>query len=380
MHTTEKAPLAKYVPAQLHTCKEWYISYYVLNPATNKLQLIRNRVNRVKKIHDRYKWAMDLVRDLNIKLASGWNPLIESQSTKGYYKLKEVLDTFLTTKSKELRPDSMRSYKSFVKNLKEFISKKEKDKIMYVISFTKAMAIDYLQECYMKNNISERAYNNHVAFCKLFFNWCIQLNYCKINPFESIGKKKEKQKTRIMIDQNVRNKMKNFLFEKDFEFFVICMTAFYALLRPKEITYMKIKDIDLNAQTIIVHGADAKNGQDRKATIPDVLKEYLDKMNIHKYDKECYLFSQGFLPGKVRIDGRVIAKKWAGLRNKIGIPMEMQFYSLRDTGIVQMIHDDVPLEVIRDQAGHSSLEITNVYTMHANNRASEDIKKKCKKF
>jgi hypothetical protein len=45
------------------------------------------------------------LRDLNIKLASGWNPYIESESTKGYHKLIDVMDIFLKNKEKELRYD-----------------------------------------------------------------------------------------------------------------------------------------------------------------------------------------------------------------------------------------------------------------------------------
>jgi hypothetical protein len=45
-----------------------------------------------------------------------------------------------------------------------------------------------------------------------------------------------------------------------------------------------------------------------------------------------------------------------------------------------MIHDDIPLDQIRDQADHSSLEITNVYTKFASNNISKEIKEKCKEF
>jgi integrase/recombinase XerD len=60
---------------------------------------------------------------------------------------------------------------------------------------------------------------------------------------------------------------------------------------------------------------------------------------------------------------------------------EMQFYSLRDTGITQMLRSGVSAGQVRDQAGHSSLEITNLYTRNSNdNKASDDIKKKCREF
>jgi integrase/recombinase XerD len=92
------------------------------------------------------------------------------------------------------------------------------------------------------------------------------------------------------------------------------------------------------------------------------------------------LFSEKFKPGKTKIDPRVIAKYWDKLRKEIGMPMEMQFYSLRDTGITQMFSDHIDPVHIRNQADHSSLEITNVYTKFASNNISQEIKKKCKEF
>ena len=133
-------------------------------------------------------------------------------------------------------------------------------------------------------------------------------------------------------------------------------------------------------QKIFVPGAIAKNGKDRIATIPDVLKNYMLKLNIDQYDKNLYLFTKGWKPGKIHIDSREISRKWDNIRSAIKIPKEMQFYSLRDSGITQMIKNNISLEQIRDQADHSSLEITNIYTKHGNGKASEDIKKMCLEF
>jgi integrase/recombinase XerD len=290
------------------------------------------------------------------------------------------MNTFIITKEKELRPDSMRSYNSFIKMLKEYISVKCKDKDMYVISFDKHYAIRFMQDLYLNSKISERTYNNQVAFYRLFFNWCIQYNYSKVNPFEGIAKKKEKQKKRIMIDQEAKDRLKIYLEIHNPEYFVICMLAHYNFLRPKEITYLKIKDVDIENQKIFTSGTVAKNCKDRYSTIPDVIINYLNKLKISESNKEYYLFSEKFKPGKIKIDPRVIAKYWDKLRREVGMPKEMQFYSLRDSGIVQMIHDDIPIDQIRDQADHSSLEITNVYTKFAKTTISQEIKKKCKEF
>ena len=379
MYKSEKVKLSKYIPARVTEGKVWYISFYVLDPGTGNFKRIRIKINRVANVKLKRQFGRQMVNDINIKLAAGWNPLIEAEAPKSFHKLIDVMDTFIKTKTKELRPDSIRSYVSYINTLRSYLLK-TKDKNFYVVSFDKKMANDYLQYCYMNNNISERSYNNYLIFYRTFFNWCVQLDYCKGNPFEGLPKKKEKQKTRIFIDKEAREKLKNYLIVQDYDYFVICMLAYYAFLRPKEISYLRIKEIDLENQKIFVPGAVAKNGKDRIATVPNVLKSYLLKMNLDQYDKNLYLFSKGWKPGKIRVDSREIARKWQQMRDVINIPKEMQFYSLRDTGITTMIRSGVSPDQVRDQADHSSLEITNIYTKHANGKASEDIKKMCLEF
>lgn len=58
----------------------------------------------------------------------------------------------------------------------------------------------------------------------------------------------------------------------------------------------------------------------------------------------------------------------------------MKLYSLRDSGIVQLLQDGVSPEEVMKQAGHSSLEITTVYVKYANPGASEQIKNKASVF
>jgi integrase len=380
MSISEKFSVTRYIPAQLHENKRWYITYYVVDPATNKLKQKVIKVNRVKSITERRKWARQLMHELNIKLAGGWNPYLEQEASKGFCKLFDVLNTFQVTKEKELRPDSIRSYNSYIKILKDYVTEKIKGKNIYVNTFDKSYAINFMQYMYLNKNISERYYNNNVKFYRTFFNWCIQYNYCSVNPFAGISMKKEKQKKRIMIDQDTKDRLRIYLEEHNPEYFVICMLAHYTLLRPKEITYLKIKDVEVENQRIFTPGSIAKNCKDRYSTIPDVVIDYIRRLELDKYDKEYFLFSEKFRPGKNKIDPRVIAKYWEKLRREVGMPQEMQFYSLRDSGIVQMIHDNIPIDEIRDQADHSSLEITNIYTKFAKITISQEIKKKCKEF
>ena len=60
--------------------------------------------------------------------------------------------------------------------------------------------------------------------------------------------------------------------------------------------------------------------------------------------------------------------------------MTLQFYSLKDTGITNMLEDGVATNEVQGQADHSSLEMTSVYARKVTPRSKIDIRKKPKAF
>ena len=160
----------------------------------------------------------------------------------------------------------------------------------------------------------------------------------------------------------------------------MCLLAFHVLIRPKELMGIKIKDIDTKKQTIFIPAQTAKNGSDRIGTIPNYMIEMFRKMEIEKIDPSWYLFSEDFKPGKVKVDSRKIAKRWEKLRKDLKLPLSIKFYSLRDSGIIQMLEDGISAEYVRQQADHSSLDMTTIYSKHARPDGIEQIKNKSRAF
>ena len=54
--------------------------------------------------------------------------------------------------------------------------------------------------------------------------------------------------------------------------------------------------------------------------------------------------------------------------------MELQFYSLKDTGITNMVSSGVPLPSVQQQADHSSVAMTSIYVGKNRKKAEEDLK------
>lgn len=54
------------------------------------------------------------------------------------------------------------------------------------------------------------------------------------------------------------------------------------------------------------------------------------------------------------------------MREALGLPTTYQFYSLKDTGITEMLEAGVPAKLVKELADHSSLEMTEKYTHKSN--------------
>ena len=49
------------------------------------------------------------------------------------------------------------------------------------------------------------------------------------------------------------------------------------------------------------------------------------------------------------------------IRKDCGLPAEMQLYSLKDTGITEMLEAGVNIVAVKDAAGHADISTTNKY-------------------
>ena len=117
------APIAgiHYREAKLTQGREWFISFYVIDPVSGKLKRVRIKCNRERNARLRKKNAMQMVAGINQRLSMGWNPLSESVAPNASEPLLKCIDGFLKIKKKETEAASYRCYESFVKIFRKFL-------------------------------------------------------------------------------------------------------------------------------------------------------------------------------------------------------------------------------------------------------------------
>lgn len=371
-------PYIEYTPPKLTQGKIWYITYYVQDPKTMRLKRIRIKVNRGDTLRERKAMAKAIMGRLSEKLAMGWNPLVEKFAPKAYKKLFEAFDAFLDAKRRELEANSLRSYMSFIKTIREWLQVHGCDENTYACGFTGSMAIDFMESIESNPKISPRTYNNYLIFCRVLFDWMVEREYVSENPFTSIRRKPKKltkKKRRILSDAEL-SRLWEYLERENQEYLVICMLCYCCLMRPKEISMLKCSDIRLDSQTVLVRGEIAKNDNTSSRTIPNVMMQYVHRLDLS--NPKLFLFGShshfDFSPGKTAVHERKIATFWNRcVREECGFPMEVMFYSLKDTGITNMAAAGVPVSFIQQQADHSSLAMTSIYCQRSG-KATEELK------
>jgi len=97
-----------YFPAILSAGKEWKVVYYVFDPFIDKMIRKRVKINRIKNVAERRKFARKLIIDINKRLESGWNPCVEASAARYFTPLVDCINTYFELKKKELEFESIR--------------------------------------------------------------------------------------------------------------------------------------------------------------------------------------------------------------------------------------------------------------------------------
>lgn len=383
-------PLVTFRPAQLFTGKStWYIEYYVWNPNLDISAPLEKK--RKKLIRDlkpfttkREKQAManNICLKLNHKLANGWNPYLENTAPKGFSTIQKALYAWLFNYKHEKRADTV----DWAENKVQYFIKwfgSEKAGKTFVVSIDKYVASAFIDHIYIEKRNSIRTRTNYLDIFTQMFKWLEAKGYVAYNPFskiERIKAKGRKKKIRTVI-KNEYPALINQYFETNNPGYLYVMNYLYlCLIRRTEMTKLKVSDVDLQQQTIYISANIAKNGLERWATIPNQFVHKLNQLGLSSMPQNNYLISSNFFPGKKPIKPKRISSVWAWMRHKIKMPKTNQFYSLRDTGVIQYLEKGVDNKSLKDHADWQDYAMIGVYADHISHKAIPQIKEKGELF
>ncbi|WP_109852825.1 site-specific integrase [Aquimarina sp. AU58] len=381
---TKASMFIDYVPAELRENKTWEIVYYCKNPFTDKLQIKRNRVRPLKSIVERRKLAKRMVATINNKLQKGWTPWITEKNAKSFHKVTDILKQYLSKTQKEVNKnqkseDTLRTYRSYVKIINEYLQMIDKPSL-FAIKFDIELVTDFIDYVYHDRDNSARTRNNYLGFLKNITTYMVDRRYIKQDPCLHLKNIPVEPKKRVYIKENYRNTIFEYFNENNKNFYTLCMSCYYCLIRRTELTKLRVGDVMLINNVIYIESSVAKNNKSQPVTIPDILVPHLAK-HLSKANNSQYLFSaDNFAPGDTQLKPKKISDTWAKMRREANLPPSIQWYSLKDSGITDLLLNGVELLRVRDQARHHSISQTEDYIPKELLRADKKIKNLGLKF
>lgn len=354
--------------------KEVFVSFYAFDPEQGKLRRKRIKLNRELAAIDGRRaqraYVAGVVNRIRDELRSGWNPWMTQRSDGLVYarwedacsRYREYLGKQLSEHN--MREESVTSYLSYLRVMIRWIER-ERRNVYYAYQFDCRLVDQFLDYIYIDRDNSIQTRNNYLSWIKSFAGYLLRKSYIKEDPTIQIPRMKirSKGKNRDVIPQETLRRIREFLEKNNRHFLLACQLLHYLFVRPHELALLKVGDFSLKDKTLRIHWDVAKNWQEAVVTLPVHVIHLMLDLEIFKHPGSDYLFSDGFRPGRTWKSEKQFRDYWTRVvRKELGLSDRYKFYSLKDTGITNMLRANTDVLSVRDQARHSSILITDMYT------------------
>lgn len=288
--------------------------------------------------------------------------------------LNELIDHFLSYKSHELAPNTMRDYKNILlKHVAPILGDMQVNKIKAI----------HLQKYYTikLNTLSANSVNKHHRVLKKLFRTAMQLELITVNPADIVeAPKTEKKNVGQALTVEELHQLIDYAEGSMLE--IPIMLAALCGLRRGEICALKWSDINFDKGTLTVSKSMCRlesnewvlklpksDTSAREIQIPSIVIKSLKKRRISTLEnklKYCNCYSDDdfvvcnelgeFYNPDCISHSFSLALEHAGIRH-------VRFHDLRHTNATIMLQQGVPMKVASERLGHSTINITaDLYT------------------
>ncbi|MFC2531398.1 MULTISPECIES: site-specific integrase [Prevotellaceae] len=354
---------------RFHQASECYVSLSAFDPERGKFHTKKFMLGHIKGKRNQRQYGEALVKRLTEKLVQGWNPWVEMVQPLEYSSFDDVCRKyedylFKLLKENNMREESVASYISRLKILQKW-KIKMKVNLFYTYQFDSRLVGQFLDYVFVDRNNTIRTRNNYLSWLKTFCKYLLERGYISQDPTASYSNvhRRGELKNRDVIPDDVLSDIRTWLIEHNKHYLLACYILHYLFVRPREMSFLKVADFNVAKKTLFLHGANTKNHNDAQLTVPDHVIKLMIELRIFESPGQYYLFSKDFKPGIERKSEKSFRDYWHHyIRKNLKLTDRYKFYSLKDTGITNMLRANTDILSVRDQARHSSILITDIYT------------------
>ena len=381
--------IKSYTQPQLCTSGDWIISFYAFDPVQGKLRRKRIRVSpKFAKVRDRRAYANGLMDRISQQLQQGWNPWITVTSSQNYSTWQDACNAYARyldrqEEEKMLREKTKYGYLRMLDMFNSWNSQQGAP-IYYAYQFDYRTLVRFTDWLWIDRKLSVTTRDNYVTWLKLVGAFMKEKAFCPDNPADCLklmGKKVKGDKNRTVIPKEQMRRLSRWCTDNNRHFQLACYILYYCFVRPKEMSFIQIHHLNIYKGTLFIPGVNSKNGKNGTVTLPDKVIGLLRELDVMSAPADHFLFSKNMKPGKTHVSPKQFSDYWdTRIRRQLNFPEEWKFYSLKDTGITDLIKDNTDLLSVRNQARHHSLLMTDIYTPHDIAEANDVIRHRVSEF
>ena len=316
-------------------------------------------LDSIPKVKDRRLRASELIESITKLLRNGWSPWVNVDDNRGYTDLDEALTKYDRSLERLPKAKTRSSYRSRLTILRKYISSLVLPP-RYVYQLNTSFCSDFLDWLYLDMDVSGRTRNNYRGWLSSLAGYFIERQYISANPVEKIKNVAEEPKKRQPLSANMLARLREYLLEVNPMFLLACMMEYYTMIRPTELTSIRLCDISIKEQSVFISAEFSKNKRDGKVGLNDEIIRLMIDLKIFNSPDSYYLFGDGLRPNSKKGSSEMFRRQWLKVRAKLKWSDVYQFYSLKDSGIRDLANDQ-GIVIARDQARHTDISTTNKY-------------------
>lgn len=354
---------------KLHKGKQWYVDFYAKDPMTGTLRRKKYMLDRYGKSGQRSDMAAVLIHNIYKRLMEGWNPWVVTEKAVSYFGFSDVVSQYkeylpVAAEKKIIKPHTAVDYKYRLRSFEQYVAKKGNE-LTYTKELDRKYIVGFLDYLIMERGQTARSRNNMKIWLSSFCSWMKERGFIDSNPVEGISTLKQAVKKRDALSDDDLRRLREYTKEHCPQFYLACLMEYYTFIRPNELRFIKVGDVKIKEQTVLVSSEYSKNRKSQSVAVNEtILREMIDQ-KVFDSPSDFYLFGKDITPSAEQASLGRFATEWSKVRKALNFPDSYQFYSLKDTGIRDLANAE-GIVVARDQARHSDISITNNYLKEQN--------------
>jgi integrase len=319
----------------------WYVNYSFDYKGIRLHKKIYGDINRFNTIEERDIAAQKLIESLE----SG-----EFFNRPKGNPLERAIQSYWMHWRRSLRYKSETTYQTKLEAFLKYCKQNEMTDI-------KKVDTEFARQFLMSIDKSNTTINSYRDCLRTIFEFFLQDNLIKKNPFTLIKKLPEARQSKMFFNKFQIEQLKKYISSENETLWMAVQLLFYCFIRPGEIRMLKLEHFNLEEGFIQIPASISKNKKTQTVCIPEHFKIEIEKwINVNMRQDDYFLTRSN-----KTIFRDYLNKEHCKILRELGYGKRYSFYSWKHTGAVALVKAGAHIKDIQLQLRHHSLDMVDEY-------------------